>query len=204
MNILIVDDHTLFREGLVHVLVSMPGPVKTISAATARAALEVLETRDDLDVILVDLALPDAGPFEVLQHARRLQPAVPCLVVSATENRFEIDRAQALGAAGYVFKSSPGDALRSALTRVMNGELVFPERIDALPSDPPAALTVRQLEVLGMLARGLSNREISDTLGVAENTVKVHLATIYRVLGVTKRTHALLKAQQMGLLLAEK
>ena len=199
MNLLVVDDHALFREGLTHVLAGLAGGVKVLEAPDARTALATLEQRDDLDLVLVDLALPDAKPFAVLEAARRLQPQVPVVVISAAESRIEIDRAMSLGAQGYVFKSSPGQALLSALRRVLNGELVFPDRVGELPDAPPVALTERQLEVLKLLARGLSNRDIALTLAVAENTVKVHLQTIYKLLGVQNRTAALLKAQALGL-----
>ncbi|MBL8955172.1 MAG: response regulator transcription factor [Myxococcaceae bacterium] len=199
MNLLVVDDHALFREGLTHVLTGLASGVKVIEAADARTALATLQQRDDLDLVLVDLALPDAKPFDVLEAARRLQPSVPVVVISAAESRIEIDRAMSLGAQGYVFKSSPGQALLSALRRVVNGELVFPERAGELPDAPLVALTERQLEVLKLLARGISNRDIALTLDVAENTVKVHLQTIYKLLGVQNRTAALLKAQTLGL-----
>lgn len=202
LNLLLVDDHALFREGLTHVLSKLSAAVRVFEAADARAAMEALMGRDDLDLILLDLALPDAKPFEVLEAARRLQPQVPVVVISAAESRFEIDRARTLGAQGYVFKSSPGAELLTALRRVMDGHLVFP--LDAgLRGAPPVALTPRQLDVLQLLARGLSNRDIASKLDVAENTVKVHLATIYEVLGVESRTAALLKAQQLGVVQPE-
>ena len=198
VKILVVDDHALFREGLVHVLAALTADVEVLQAASGQQAHEALGARDDLDLILVDLALPDAGPFDVLEAARRLQPHVPVVVISATEDRLEIDRAQALGAQGYVFKSSPGHALLAALRGVIGGELVFPERAAGVP-EATLELTERQRDVLRMLARGQSNREIAVALGVAVNTVKVHLAALYRALGVTRRTNALLKAQALGL-----
>lgn len=200
VKILLVDDHALFREGMVHVLAALGDDVEVLQADGAKRALELLGARDDLDLLLVDLALPDARPFEVLEAARRLQPQVPVVVVSATEDRFEIDRAESLGAQGYVFKSSPGHALLAALRRVIAGELVFPERTRATSHAGPVELTDRQRDVLRMLARGQSNKEIAGTLGVAENTVKVHLAALYKTLGVTRRTGALLKAQSLGLI----
>lgn len=199
VKILLVDDHPLFREGLVHVLSALAADVEVLQADRAKRALELLGTRDDLDLLLIDLGLPDAGPFEVLEAARKLQPQVPVVVVSATEDRFEIDRAQKLGAQGYLFKTSPSHVLLEALRRVIAGELVFPPRANGA-GERAAELTERQRDVLRMLARGQSNREIADTLGVAENTVKVHLAALYKTLGVTKRTNALLKAQALGLI----
>lgn len=193
MKILLVEDHPLFREGLVHVLAGLGAGVVVVEAADPAAAKRALEQYDDLDLFLVDLGLPNAGPFEVLELGRRLQPQVPAVVISASESPFEIERAQALGAQGYVFKSAPGHVLLAALRDVMNGKLAFPA------TTTPIELTARQLEVVEMLARGLSNKDIAVALEVAENTVKVHLATIYRVLGVANRTTALLRAQELGL-----
>ena len=199
MKILLVEDHPLFREGLVHVLAGLATGVEVIEASNATAAKQVLEERDDLDLFLVDLGLPDSKPFDVLELGRKLQPQVPAVVISASESQFEIERAMALGAQGYVFKSVPGHLLLAALRRVMNGELAFPERRECAAGAPSADLTARQLEVVSMLARGLSNKDIAVALNVAENTVKVHLATIYRILGVSSRTAALLRAQELGL-----
>ena len=193
MKILLVEDHPLFREGLVHVLAGLAPGVVVVEAPDPAAAKRALEQYDDLDLFLVDLGLPNAGPFDVLELGRRLQPQVPAVVISASESPFEIERAQALGAQGYVFKSAPGHVLLAALRDVMNGKLSFPVTSSQIE------LTARQLEVVEMLARGLSNKDIAVALEVAENTVKVHLATIYRVLGVASRTTALLRAQELGL-----
>lgn len=197
MKVLLVDDHPLFREGLALVLKSLAPQVELTEASDAKSARVALSATEELDLIIVDLALPDAAPFDVLTSARKLQPLAPVVVISATEAQFEIDRAAALGAQGYIFKSTPRTELLDALRRVLDGKLSFPTvRRDGASSE---ALTARQLEVIRMLARGLSNREIADALDVAENTVKVHLATVYKLMGVTSRTAALLKAQQLGL-----
>ncbi|MFT3714139.1 MAG: response regulator transcription factor [Archangium sp.] len=193
MKILLVDDHPLFREGLKLLLAGLGPDVVVVEATCAKDARAAFVA--SLDLILVDLSLPDAKPFELLEHARAVVPSVPVVVVSATETRFEIDRAAELGAQGYVAKSSSGKDMLAALRRVMNGDLVFPQREAANQT-----LTARQVEVLEMLARGLSNRDIATALDCAENTVKVHLANIYRLLDVTSRTSALMKAQQLGLI----
>ena len=206
MTILLIDDHALVREGIRHMLGGLDPHVQVVEAATAREAVAVLRERDDLDLVLLDLALPDARPFEVLSSCRRLQPQVPVVVLTSTEDRFEIERAISLGAQAYVFKSSTSRVMLSALRRVMKGEVVLPDLADggeplgATGAPSSAGLTERQVEVLRMLSRGLANKEIGEALGLAENTVKVHLGHIYRTLGVSSRTAALLKAMQIGLL----
>jgi len=203
MNLLLIDDHAIFREGLRHLLLPLSESLQITEAGSARAAVEILRHRDDLDLVLLDLALPDAKPFDLLKTCRRLQPQVPAVILSATQERFEIERAMSLGAQAYLFKSAPSHQLLSALKRVLRGEVIVPDLGD-LPvqvgeaSDTP--LTTRQLEVLQMLARGLVNKEIGEALGVSENTVKVHLSHIYRILGASNRTHVLLKAAQLGII----
>jgi DNA-binding NarL/FixJ family response regulator len=199
MNIFLVDDHALFREGLRHLFRDLDASVRVTEAAGARQALELLRARDDLDLVLLDLALPDARPFEVLEASRRLQPQVPVVVVSASQDRFEIERAMALGAQAYVFKSSSSATMLAAVRRVLKGEIVAPDIAGEPAAAREAPLTERQIEVLRLLARGLSNKEIGDQLGLAENTIKIHLGHIYRTLGVTSRTAALHKATQLGL-----
>jgi DNA-binding NarL/FixJ family response regulator len=195
---LLVDDHALFREGLVLLLSSAWPDVKVTEAADARSALRALHMSTELDLLLLDLTVPGAPPFQILREARRVRPEVPILVVSAVESRFEIDRALELGAMGYFFKSGPSIDLLTAIRRVRSGDRVVPE---TGPMDPArAGLTERQLQVLRLLSRGMSNKEIATNLDVAENTVKVHVATIYRALGVAGRTGALLRAQALSLL----
>lgn len=206
MKILLIEDHALFREGLLHLLKALDAAVEIVEAPDARTALGILRQQDDLDLILLDLSLPDAKPFDVMQACRRLQPQVPVVVLSATQERFEVERVMSLGAQAYLFKSATSQSILSALRRVVAGEVVVP-RLDDLgePLDGERAagskgLTQRQVQVLGLLSRGLANKEIGDALGMAENTVKVHLAQIYRQLGVTSRTAALLRAMEIGLL----
>lgn len=201
MNILVVDDHVLLREGIRHLLAALDARVEVIEAPDAGAAFAILAERGDLDLLLLDLALPDARPFDVLRASRRLQPQVPVVVLSSSEERFEIEHAMRLGAHAYVFKSSSSAVLLATLRRVLRGQVVFPriEEVQGSCASAPA-LTTRQVEVVRQLAAGLPNREIAAQLGVAANTVKVHLAHVYRALGVSSRTGALRRALEAGLL----
>jgi DNA-binding NarL/FixJ family response regulator len=204
VNILAIEDHALFREGLKQLLRTLEPGVLVHEADTAAAALSAIQTRGgELDLILLDLSLPGARPFEVLAACRRLAPQVPVAVLSASEDRFEVERALALGAQAYLFKSSTNAELLRALRRVMQGEIVTPGLAGAVApvrGGNADGLTPRQVGVLRLLARGVSNKEIAAELGVSENTVKVHLAQVYRVLGVTTRTAAVLKAARVGII----
>ena len=202
VNILLVDDHALFREGMRHLLKLLDASVHVCEAADARAALDLLRDAGRLRYRPARPGLAGRQAIRSLAESRRLQPQVPVVVLSSSQERFEIEPSMSLGAQAYVFKSSTSGSMLSALRRVMKGEVVFPELPHAQgPLEAPAEpLTERQVQVLQMLSRGLCNKEIADLLGVAENTVKVHLGHIYRALGVSSRTAALLKALETGLL----
>jgi DNA-binding NarL/FixJ family response regulator len=200
MHVLAIEDHALFLDGLRHLLQALEPGLRVSSATSREDALTVLEERgSDLDLIVLDLSLPGTKPFELLSASRRLAPSAPVAVLSATEDRLEVSRAFELGAQGYLFKSESNAGIVAALRRVMAGELVSPSFDAARHDTTDAALTERQLEVLQLLARGESNKEIATRLGLTENTVKVHLAQCYRVLGVTTRTSAVLKGMRLGL-----
>lgn len=205
MNILAIEDHALFREGLKQLLQTLEPGVFVREADTAASALSAIEEYgQELDLILLDLGLPGARPFDVLAACRRRAPQVPVAVLSASEDRFEVERALALGAQAYLFKSSSNAELLRGLRRVMLGEIVAPGLSRAWTEQPKSpgaeALTPRQVTVLELLSRGLSNKEIASELGLTENTVKVHLAHVYRILDVTTRTAAVRKAARAGIL----
>jgi DNA-binding NarL/FixJ family response regulator len=205
VNILAIEDHALFREGLRRLLQSLEPGVCVHEADSGASALSAIEEYGpELDLILLDLGLPRTRPFDVLASCRRLAPQVPVVVLSASEDRFEVERALALGAQAYLFKSSANAELLHALRRVMQGDIVAPGLSRAWteqPKSPTAeALTPRQVTVLELLGRGLSNKEIASELGLTENTVKVHLAHVYRILDVTTRTAAVRKAGRAGLI----
>jgi len=193
MRALLIDDHALFREGLRLLLRGLNPNVEVLEAGDAASARLALEKHSELDLVLLDLAIPGVEAFELLELSRALQPTVPVVVISANESRFTIERVMALGAQGYVFKSGSGEQLLSALRKVIDGDLVHPT---SSSTDP--VLTERQQQVLQLLDRGLSNRDLAVELEVAENTVKVHLANIYRALGAVSRTHALARARELG------
>jgi DNA-binding NarL/FixJ family response regulator len=206
LNVLAIEDHALFREGLRQLLQKLAPDVRVSEADSAASALRALEAEGaELDLVLLDLGVPGAGPFELLGACRKLAPEVPVAVLSASEDRFEIERALGLGAQAYLFKSSSNAVILDALARVLAGELVAPGlsrdsmRRASTPGGAPT-LTERQLAVLERVARGASNKEIAAELELAENTIKVHLANIYRVLDVTTRTAAVRKAARAGLI----
>jgi DNA-binding NarL/FixJ family response regulator len=165
----------------------------------------------ELDLILLDLFMPGAGEFDLLRQVCRAADAVPVVVLSASERAAHVHAALDLGAAGYVPKSAPSELLISALQLVLAGGIYLPA---TLVQAPPAAavmsprlpqagelsmlLTGRQQAVLRLLGRGWSNKQIARALAVSDNTVKVHVAAVLRLLGASNRTEAVMLAQQRG------
>ncbi len=169
----------------------------------------------ELDLILLDLALPDANGVSIIAKLQSLAPTVPVVVLSATEDPVTVQQALEAGAAGYIPKSCSSYETISALRLVLEGEIYVPpallESLDVLEapaaadSDEPepgnaAGLSPRQLEVLHLMARGSPNKVIARQLDLAEGTVKLHVASILRALKVNNRTEAVIEAGRRGLL----
>jgi DNA-binding NarL/FixJ family response regulator len=210
MRILFADDHPLFREGVKPVLMKLAPDVEIIEAKDYPAAFEAARKYDDLDLALLDLYMPGMPGVDGIARFRASFPHLPVAVLSAADERESIQRLLANGALGYICKSSPSDVILSALRLILAGGVYIPpsllgddvdneSKVVVLESGKQESLTRRQVEVLRELAKGLNNRQIAHNLNVTEGTVKIHLATIFRVLNVNSRTEALLLAQKMGL-----
>jgi len=215
MKVLIADDHDLVREGLATALREIDDDLTIFEASRADDARQLLDQRDDLDMVLLDLFMPGCDGFELLRHACSQCPDAPVVVLSASEDPAHVRKTLDLGASGYVPKSSTRAVMLSALRLVMAGGVYFPPQLMTSP-DPsersehhrrasPAAqgksaislLTVRQREVLTLIGAGRSNKEIARQLDLSENTVKIHVAAILRSLGVSNRTQAAVLARQL-------
>ncbi|MBK8184546.1 MAG: response regulator transcription factor [Candidatus Competibacteraceae bacterium] len=231
MRILLVDDHTLFREALLHVLKQFESSAVVIEAATAKEAIRLAAHYHDLDLILLDLALPGSSGLSALPELRELRPTVPLVILSASEEPLSVRQALRMGAMGYIPKSCSSHEMISALRLVMAGEIYVPpallSALEALemppaasgtdspgetPARPPPAhndagfegLTPRQLEVLRLMAQGLSNKTIGKRLNVAEGTIKLHVTAVMRALHAANRTQAVIEAGRRGLIAGAK
>ncbi|MDQ2695021.1 MAG: response regulator transcription factor [Pseudomonadota bacterium] len=210
MRILLVDDHTLFREALLHVLKRFDPAAVIIEAASAPDALRLAGHYHDLDLILLDLKLPEVDGFAVLPQLLAAAATTPVVVLSASENPADVRRALAAGAAGYVPKTCTCHELLNALRLIMAGEVYVPPSLLAaldtaappadIPPEDAAGLTPRQLDVLRLMGLGLANKVIARRLDVAEGTVKLHVAAIMHALHVHNRTHAVIEAARRGLI----
>jgi two-component system NarL family response regulator len=216
MKILLVDDHTLVRNGLVQLIKICVEGGEVTEAGSAEEASQILG-REPHDVALVDIRLPGQSGLELLQEVRRAWPKLPVIMLTNYDHPEYVKSAMAAGAAGYLLKDSTPADLSQAITVAMTGagNVMSARAISNLfdenrPQEPGSAgdshrpasearLTRRETEILELLAAGHSNREISKRLFLSEKTVKAHLATVFRKLGVNNRTQAAMMAVSMGL-----
>lgn len=217
LKLLVIEDHTLVREGLVNLLAQVEDGVVVCDRADFPSARKLLDDEDEVDLILLDLALPGIDGFAALDILRRRYPAIPVAVASAFDDAPTITRVMNLGASGFIPKSFSGEQFLAAVHQVLAGELFRPRQgvngvqLDDVVPLPPSGrdgagvrpaeigLTGRQAQVLALLARGLSNREIAAHLELSEGTVKIHVTAILKALGVASRTQALIAVTRYGI-----
>ncbi|MCW0465835.1 Transcriptional regulatory protein DegU [Xanthomonas sacchari] len=195
-TILVADDHPLFRAAVLHALRQALPRALVVEAASAVTLDAALAAQADADLILLDLAMPGARGFSALLHVRGERPDVPVVVISSNDHPRVIRRAQQFGAAGFIPKSSPAETIGIAVAAVLDGGTWFPpltaarSEADAQLAARLAQLTPQQFRVLLCLADGLLNKQIAYELGLAENTVKVHVTAILKKLECHSRTQA--------------
>jgi DNA-binding NarL/FixJ family response regulator len=214
VKFLVIDDHALIREALRNVLKELKGGATVLEAADHAQATQTLQAHPDLDLILLDLGLPDRDGFDVLAELCERHPAIPVVVLSALNDRDNVVKALNLGALGFIPKSARREVMLGALNLVFAGGIYIPPDIlerDDRPAQagartsPRAALsaadvglTERQLEVLALMRLGKSNKAICRALDLAEPTVKNHVTAILKALKASNRTEAVIKAEQLG------
>lgn len=194
--LLVADDHPLFRAAVLHALrESLPEAV-VHEASSAGTLLQQLQVHPQTELVLLDLAMPGAHGFSALLNVRGEWPQIPVAVISSNEHPRVIRRAQQFGAAAFIPKSSPVAAIGAAVGAVLEGGTWFPDltaersEADAALAARLAQLTPQQFRVLLCLADGLLNKQIAHELGLAENTVKVHVTAILKKLECHSRTQA--------------
>ena len=208
MNIIIVDDHHLIRAGLKEQLCQWFEAATVLQAASGSEALQQLRDVDKLDLALVDLFMPEGDGFKFIRELCKQFPNLPILVLSSSQNPGDIRKALGMGATGFATKASPAEEIHKAIKKVMAGGVYVPPR--ALVQDLPVEagntleqvktqLTERQLEVLILMADGLSNKQIARHYDLSYNTVKVHVSAILHTLGLDNRIHATIMAKNLGL-----
>lgn len=207
MNVLLIDDHPLFREGLRTLIERMDAKAHIVEVESCEAAL-ALEERDGrgFDLILLDLSLPGMNGLEGISRFRERFSTTPVVVISATFDTHRVKQAIDRGAQGFIPKSTPPDVLMSALRLIFSGGVYVPDSVMRDDGAPGAArdlqapnLTSTQLRVLELLALGQSNKVIGSALDISDNTVRAHVSAILRALNATNRTEAVHLAMEMGL-----
>ncbi|KRA79323.1 LuxR family transcriptional regulator [Lysobacter sp. Root667] len=205
LRLLIADDHPMFRAALRHALAAIAHGAQ-IAEVASRSALEAaVAGGEPFDLAMLDLTMPGAMGFSSLVYLRGERPEVPVLIVSSDDHPRTIRRAQQFGAAGFVSKSAPAEALHEAVTTVLAGGLWFPPQqaerneADAQLAERLAQLTPQQLRVLMRMADGLLNKQIAHELSLAENTVKIHVTAVLRKLGCHSRTQAAVLVKGLSL-----
>lgn len=206
MKVLIADDHALFREGLRQLLRQLGDNMTILQAQNYKETLTLAAAHPDLDLMLVDLRMPDQDSMVALDTLIHQTEAVPVVVLSASEDPADIQQVLDAGVMGYIPKSEPGDVMLSAIRLVLSGNVYVPPALVKaagieMPNPDPllSKLTARQLEVLGLILKGKSNKEIARELDLSDATVKVHVSAIFKALHVNNRTQAALVAEKLGL-----
>jgi DNA-binding NarL/FixJ family response regulator len=216
VKILVIDDHALIREALRGALKELKSDATVVDAPDWRQALQQIEQNADLELVLLDLNLPDRDGFDILAEMRERYPSISIVVLSASNDRESVAKALDLGAIGFVPKSAQREVMLSAFNLIFSGGMYIPPEIlvhhqpaPTRSSEQPApggrrvsaadlGLTDRQMDVLALMMRGRSNKLICRALGLAEATVKNHVTAILKALKANNRTEAVIAAGALG------
>ena len=214
MHTLIVDDHAFVCVGLKATLLDGLSDIKVSTASDGAKALDIL-LNNSIDLAVIDLFMPGGdGGFDFIDTVCQTYPKLPIIVLSASENPAHIRKCLDIGAKGFVTKSAPKEILFTAITKVLAGDRYIPSALltaqgdggrgnsdlQASADNVTQLLTERQLEILALISKGLSNKLIARELFLSENTVKVHVSAILRALSLSNRTQAGLVGQKLEIL----
>jgi len=203
LTVLIADDHPLFRNALRDILRATGETFDIHEASTVDEARA--KAHDDLDLILLDLSMPEAVGFSALVSLRNAVPSVPILVVSAFADPDTVRQAATYGAAGFIAKTAEPLAMAAAVSKVLAGGRYWPTAVLApeakpkegdAPADAFRKLSRTESKVLELMAEGKANKLIAYELGIKESTVKTHVTSLLRKLNVYNRTQAVMLANQ--------
>lgn len=203
-SVLIIEDHPLYRDALIPLLQEAFCGAKVMTATSAEEGLRLAETCPNLQLILLDLNLPGLCGMEAVAAFYRSCPSAITIVISSSEDRRDVAASFRAGARAFISKNVSRTLMIDTLHRALTGNLSKPEWIrpdhnSLFVEEQRLPLNQRQLEILTLLARGYTNREIATQVGLAEITVKQHITVIFRVLGVDNRGQALLAVRRFGL-----
>jgi two-component system, NarL family, nitrate/nitrite response regulator NarL len=211
MKLLVVDDHPVMRGGLCALLLQLEKDVVVLQAGEAEEGLALVTEHADLDIVILDIAMPGMDGFQTMKELGRLRPELPVIVLSSSDNQKDVRQALAQGALGYVPKSASQHTLLGAVRLVMNGDVYVPPlMVDEIgvkrlthfrsrESTERPILTDRQVAVLRSVSAGQTNKEIAFEMSLSEKTVKTHITAIFKILNVINRTQAAAAGRENGL-----
>ncbi|MCF6216494.1 MAG: response regulator transcription factor [Emcibacter sp.] len=203
MKILLVDDHTLFRDGLKLVLQKIADDVLISECGTCAEAYEIIKKNSGFDLILLDVGLPVISGMDGLQEFRKLDPSAPIVFLSGSDDQNLIRKALNLGVMGYIPKTLNSEIMLQAIHLILKGGRYVPDNVlqdSGRANHSKIILTTRQSEILTLISQGKSNKEIARILGISDNTVRVHISAVFQALKVNNRTEAAFTALQEGLI----
>lgn len=216
MNILVADDHQLFLDGMRHILNKLDTVVDITETTQAEQAIKIMESGNSFDLILIDLCMPGIDGMSILQRMHERKVWLPLVVVSGEEDARKIKSALDSGALGFIPKAHNSQQMLSALQAILDGEIYIPEDIEKHINKletrrPPSeansnsalkssGITKRQFEVLQLMAKGYSNKQIATSLYLTEHTVKTHISALFTALHAANRTECVQQAQQQNIL----
>jgi DNA-binding NarL/FixJ family response regulator len=207
-RVVIADDHPLFRGALREAVVGLVEGATIDEAGTFDEVPKLLDSSGEVDLVLLDLAMPGTRGFSGLMYLRAQYPSVPVVVVSANDDPAVIRRCMDFGASGFIPKTLGIEQMRGAIKKVLGGGVWTPPDVDLTAGADAetaallarlATLTPQQVRVLMMLSEGKLNKQIAYELTVSEATVKAHVSAILQKLGVDSRTQAVIAAAKIEL-----
>lgn len=223
MRILVADDHELFLRGLEMVLKDYNSDIELVSARNYSEIFSIIKKDKNFQLILTDLAMPGAQWLEAIKFIHETLPEIPIIILSAVFEKEIVQKTIEYGAAGYIPKTSSNAVIISAVNLVLSGGVYIPpellkdthqnefdllKQIENLPyvqnvKENAKILSPRQVDVIRLISKGKSNKQIAYELGLTEGTVKLHVTAILKLLNVYNRTGAVVEASKLGLINAK-
>ena len=194
MRLLLIDDHPLFVDGFATMIAATRPDWRF---ASARSSAEGCAALAGIDLVLIDLELPDRDGFATVAAVAAIDPLLPRIIITGRADATARLRARAAGASGFIVKSETPERMIATIDDVAAGRSGFGGEA---PEIAMPCLSPRQLDVLALLAEGHANKEIRFRLDIAERTVRAHLTELFAALGVSTRVHAILRAREIGLI----
>jgi two-component system NarL family response regulator len=199
ISVLIADDHPIFRVGLRN-LIDAQSDMKVVAEAADGAAAIKAHAAHHPDVTLMDLRMPALDGTAAISAVRAADPRARIIVLTTYDGDEDVERAVRAGAQGYLLKDTFAEGLLDAIRDVAAGESLLEEHVAARSLEGEPVLSPREVSILALVARGLSNKEIQAALSMAEGTLRNHLKRVFAKLGVNDRTHASMVAVKRGLI----